>query len=251
MSGIQMSTFLTAEWRKLLMAQYAVKPKLLMPYLPHGLDFDLFEGQCYVSLVGFLFDKVRVRGFSVPLHTSFEEINLRFYVSRCEADGTKRRGVVFVREFVPRRAIAFVAKKIYEEPYLAIPTQHRFERSAERLDVCYDWKSGGRWHRFSASAYEPARTIEADSEEEFVTEHYWGYTKRSDGNTSAYEVQHPRWETYKLQSYEIAVDFGLLYGPEFAFLADQWVSSVLLAEGSAVTVHDGVGLPENVRGLPV
>ena len=85
----------------------------------------------------------------------------------------------------------------------------------------------------------PPQPIAPGSEEEFITEHYWGYTRRSDGSTSAYQVEHPRWQTYRLQSYEIAVDFEKLYGPQFAFLSEQFVSSVLLAEGSAVTVRSG------------
>jgi hypothetical protein len=238
------STFLTAEWRKLLMAQYVVKPKLLMPYLPRGLELDLFEGRCYVSLVAFHFERVRVKGLAIPRHTNFEEINLRFYVRRRETDGTFKRGVVFVREFVPRRAIAFVAKKVYEEPYLAIPTRHSYVPGGDTLAVNYGWKLGKKWHTLSANAYREPQTIASGSEEEFITEHYWGYTKRSHGSTSAYEVRHPRWETYQLQSYEIAADFGMLYGPSFGFLTDQWVESVLLAEGSAVSVHSGFRLPD-------
>jgi uncharacterized protein YqjF (DUF2071 family) len=233
------STFLTAEWRKLIMAQYDVKPKLLMPYLPKGVELDLYEGRCYVSLVAFLFDRVRLKGLPIPFHTRFEEINLRFYVRRTEPDGTYKRGVVFIREFVPRRAIAYVAKHLYEEPYAAIPTNHRIRLSSESLTVGYGWDLGGRSHSLSVEAAPIPHHILANSEEDFITEHYWGYTKRSDGTTSAYQVEHPSWQTYKPRSYEIAVDFGLLYGQSFAFLTDQWVSSVLLAEGSAVSVHSG------------
>jgi len=238
-----MYPFLTAEWRKLIMAQYTVKPKLLMPYLPRGLDLDLFhvgdEARCYVSLVAFLFDKVRVKGLAIPFHTRFEEINLRFYVRHKEPDGSIKRGVVFIREFVPRRAIAYVAKRFYEEPYLAIPTRHRIESSPTKLSAEYGWKIGNRWHDISVDAYPTPLKIAPGSEQEFITEHYWGYTKRSDGSTSAYEVQHPSWQTYKWQNYRIAVDFEKMYGPQFAFLTDQEVSSVLLAEGSAVSVHSG------------
>ena len=244
------STFLTAEWRKLILVQYAVKPKLLMPYLPRGVELDLFhpasgESRCYVSLVAFLFDRVRVKGFAVPMHTRFEEINLRFYVRRREEDGSLKRGVVFVREFVPRRAIAWVAKRFYEEPYLAVPTRSEISSDSKMLTAKYSWKLGGRWHTLSAAAYLPTQAIAPGSEEEFVTEHYWGYTKRSDGSASAYQVEHPRWQTYRLQSYEIAVDFEKLYGPEFGFLADERVSSVFLAEGSAVTVRSGFPLVTN------
>ena len=238
-----MSTFLTAEWRKLIMAQYEVATATLAPWLPSSLELDLYQNRCYVSLVGFLFDCVRVKGLPIPFHTRFEEINLRFYVRRKEPDGSIKRGVVFIREFVPRRAIAFIAKRFYEEPYIAIPTHHQIESSPESLNVSYSWELGGRSHSLSVKAAPTPLNIQPGSKEEFITEHYWGYTKRADGRTSAYQVEHPRWQTYNLQSYEIAVDFGILYGQSFAFLTDQWVSSVLLAEGSAVSVHSGSDLP--------
>jgi uncharacterized protein len=233
------STFLTAEWRKLIMVQYAIDPAILTPYLPSGLELDFYEGRCYVSLVAFLFDRVRLKGLPVPFHTRFEEVNLRFYVRRREPDGSVKRGVVFIREFVPRRAIAFVAKRFYEEPYTAIPTHHRIELSPESLNVGYGWELGGRSHSLAVEAAPIAQEIHPGSEEDFITEHYWGYTKRRDGSTSAYQVEHSHWQTYKPRSYEIAVEFGLLYGQTFAFLTDQSVSSVLLAEGSAISVHSG------------
>src|ERR1041385_5639833 len=89
--------FLTAEWTNILMLNYAVDPSLLEPLVPAGSALDMFEGKTYVSLVGFEFNRTRVLGFAVPFHQNFEEVNLRFYVRR----GLKR-GVVFVRELVPR-----------------------------------------------------------------------------------------------------------------------------------------------------
>ena len=247
-----MSTFLTAEWRKLIMAQYVVPPELLLPLLPSGVELDLYrspedpqdEGRCFVSLVAFLFDKVRLKGVPIPFHTRFEEINLRFYVRRQQPDGSLRRGVVFIREFVPRRAIARVARWLYEEPYTAVPAAHHIQHSARTLSVAYEWTLGGRSHRLSATASTPPADIRAGSEEEFLTEHYWGYTKRSRGPASEYAVQHPRWQTYSLQDYTIDVDFGVLYGPGFASLNGQPAQSVLLAEGSAVSVHSGTRLAE-------
>ncbi|HZQ44318.1 MAG TPA: DUF2071 domain-containing protein [Acidobacteriaceae bacterium] len=239
------SVFLTAEWRKLILVQYEVGPELLDPFLPRGVELDLYQptpggaARCYVSLVAFLFDNVRVKGVPIPLHTTFEEINLRFYVRRRNEDGSLRRGVVFVREFVPSRAIAWVAKRFYEEPYLAIPTVHEIGSANGIVTAKYGSKLGGRLHTLSAAGYLPPQAIAPGSEEEFITEHYWGYTKRSNGTTSAYQVEHPRWQVYRVQSYEIAIDFEKLYGPAFGFLTDQPVSSVVLAEGSAVTVRSG------------
>lgn len=244
------STFLTAEWRKLIMAQYEVPFVTLAPYIPRGLALDLYQPtpnaapRCYVSLVAFLFDDVRVKGHAIPFHTRFEEINLRFYVCRREPDGTLRRGVVFIREFVPRRSIAWVAHTIYDEPYRAVPTRHEISSINNTLTAKYSWKLRGRWHTLSAAAYLPSQPIAPGSEEEFVAEHYWGYTKRSNGTTSAYEVVHPHWQTYRLQSYEIAVDFEKLYGPTFAFLNHQPVASVLLAEGSEITVRSRTLQPQ-------
>lgn len=241
-----MSVFLTAEWRKLLMAQYTVEPAILIPHLPRGLELDLFhinnEERCYVSLVAFLFDRVRLKGLPIPLHTSFEEINLRFYIRCPQPDGAFRRGVVFIREFVPRRAIAFVAQRFYEEPYFAVPTGHSYKLMASSLSVEYWWKFGSRSHTFSAIASPTPIDITSGSEEEFITEHYWGYTRRSNNRTSEYEVQHPRWQMYRLSDHKIDVDLERLYGSTFDFLNDQPASSVLLAEGSPVSVSSGAHL---------
>ncbi len=241
-NGYVASTFLTAEWRKLIMAQYVVETATLAPWLPAGLEFDLYEGQCYVSLVGFLFDNTRLKGLRIPFHTRFEEINLRFYVKRMEADGTQKRGVVFVREFVPRAAISIIANTLYEEPYATLPTRCSIISTPQSLSVRYDWRHGKVWQSLAVEASPMAQPIEAGSEEEFITEHYWGYTKRRNGITSAYEVRHPRWQVYPVRNYEIVADFGALYGPAFAGLNGQQPASILLAEGSEVSVHSGVRL---------
>jgi uncharacterized protein YqjF (DUF2071 family) len=236
---MQMPTFLTAEWRKLVMAQYAVPPELLAPYLPAGVELDLFRSLAYVSLVGFLFDRTRVKGVAIPFHTRFEEINLRFYVKRREADGSTKRGVVFIRELVPRSAIATVARVLYEEPYLTARTLHTLEATPTQLSVSYSWHFGERWHSLAVDADPTAQPILPGTEEEFITEHYWGYTKRRSGRTSAYQVEHPRWLCYPIRNYRVEADFAALYGPEFGFLNEREPNSVLLAEGSAVSVYSG------------
>ena len=234
-----MSTFLTAEWRKLIMAKYEVAPETLAPWLPPGLELDLFHGRCYVSLVGFLFDRVRIKGLAIPFHTRFEEVNLRFYVTRTERDGTRKRGVVFIGEFVPRSAITLVARGLYEEPYTTLPTRHSFAASSSALNIHYAWKHSSRWHTLAAEAEPTPQPIAPGSEEEFITEHYWGYTKRTRGTTSEYAVQHPRWNMYPIQSHKIDADLGSLYGSAFASLDAAAPASILLAEGSAVSVSSG------------
>jgi hypothetical protein len=142
----------------------------------------------------------------------------------------------------PRRAIAFVARRFYEEPYTAIPTSHSIELTTGSLNVNYAWKLGARWHTLSVAADPTPEPITPASEEEFITEHYWGYTKRAEGSTSAYEVQHPRWQTYPVTHHEIDADFATLYGPTFTHLNHAQLANVLLTEGSAVSVHSGIRL---------
>lgn len=236
-------TFLTAEWRKLIMANYVVREEMLEPYLPAGTALDLYEGRSYVSLVGFLFENTRLKSIPIPFHRTFEEVNLRFYVKRTTASGELRRGVVFISELVPRFALRLVANAIYGENYASVPMSHRWSVDEEQQSVSYRWRRKGRWNELYVTAATRAQPIEAGSAEEFFTEHYWGYTKRGTW-TSEYEVRHPRWMTYPVLQHAIEVDFGSVYGAAFASLSERAPESVLLAEGSEVEVRSGVRLSD-------
>lgn len=235
-------TFLTAEWRKLIMANYAVEPELLEPYVPVGTMLDAYEGKCYVSLVGFLFRDVRIKSFAVPFHRTFEEVNLRFYVRHITPSGELRRGVVFLSELVPRLALQVVANTIYGENYDTMALRHEWSESAEERVVTYEWRPRNlkHWHELRVRADKRAQAIETGSAEEYFTEHYWGYTKRRGGWTSEYEVLHPRWKMYPILQHTINVDFGSFYGQQFESLGRRSPDSILLAEGSEIEVRSGV-----------
>jgi uncharacterized protein len=230
-------TFLTAEWRKLIMANYAVDKKILEPYLPHQTEIDLWNNTCYVSLVGFMFVNTKVKGIRVPCHVNFEEVNLRFYV-RHYSNGKWRRGVVFISEIVPKPMLAFVANTIYKEHYKAMRMRHAWQPSENNLRVEYKWKKE-RWHSISVNAEPVSQKIDPNSEAAFITDHYWGYTKIGEHETSEYSVEHPSWEVYPIKDYFIDVDFGKLYGADFKFLAAEKPLSVFLAEGSGIKVNSG------------
>jgi len=242
-----MSIFLTAEWRKLIMAQYAIDPALLTPYLPAGLELDLYRDptnpaanpDCFVSLVGFLFTHVRLKRIAIPFHTHFEEVNLRFYVKRTLPDGTARRGVVFISEIVPKHAITLVARALYGEAYSTARTRHTWTTTPTTFDVRYNWRHHGNWQSIAVQASPNPEPIAPNSLNEFITEHYWGYTRRRSGKTGEYGVAHPRWQVYPLRSAHIQADFGSLYGPTFAPLTQRLPDHVLLAEGSAIAIRSG------------
>ena len=229
-------SFLTAEWRKLAIANYVVDQALLYPYLPAGTEIDLFNGNCYVSLVGFLFKETRLLGIRVPFHANFEEVNLRFYVKYQEG-GLWKRGVCFIKEIVPKFALAFIANTVYKENYESMPMKHRFSETEQELSVEYQWKYKNEWQLFGVNSALTLSAIEEESEAEFITEHYWGYARYTDTVTNEYEVRHPRWMEYKVNSFNIAVDFELNYGKDFKFLNDKSPASVMLTEGSEITVE--------------
>jgi len=203
----------------------------------------MWNGNCYVSLVGFMFLHVKIKGMRIPWHTRFEEVNLRFYVKYF--DGTVwKRGVVFIREIVPRRAITLVANLLYGENYHTLPMRHSWNEDAEKLTVEYEWKTA-EWNRFAVTADKNAEDMKAGCEAEFVAEHYWGYTFINDLLTSEYEVVHPRWKCYDVKDYSVEVDFGQTYGEEFAFLSGQRPASVFLAEGSPISVQPGARIQKH------
>lgn len=231
-------TFLTAEWRKLIIANYEVPAEVLEKYLPLHTEPDAWNDVYYVSLVGFMFVNTKVKGLPIPFHINFEEVNLRFYVKNKDHHKELRRGVVFIKEIVPKPAVTFIANNLYRENYKTLRMKNKWHQEKELLSVEYHWKYG-RWHSMKAIAEFKPEDIKAGSEEEFITEHYWGYTKRNEHHTSEYKVVHPRWQVYKINSYNIDVDFGKLYGDDFKFLNNTVPKSVFLAEGSEVAVKKG------------
>jgi uncharacterized protein YqjF (DUF2071 family) len=231
--------FLSAEWRDLVMLNYEVEAGILRPYVPRGVELDTFEGRTFVSLVGFQFLRTKLYGFlAVPFHSNFDEVNLRFYVRRREGDEI-RRGVVFVRELVPRVAIAGLARLMYGEKYEACRMRHCIERSADGVAAEYRWEWHGRRFWLSAAAQgEPARVAEGTLEN-FITEHYWGYSAKSASETIEYRVSHEPWRMRVSTNARFEGDGEALYGAGFGEILRRPPDSAFIAEGSPVLVHTG------------
>ncbi len=228
-------SFLTAEWKKLAFANYKVSPSLLQPYVPVGTELDFWKGDCYISLIGFMFQKVKLLKLSIPFHMNFEEVNLRFYVKRKTSEGW-RRGVVFIKELVPLKALSWVANTVYNEHYETVPMKHTWVFDQDHQSITYRWKQQANWQTFCIKAALDAKPLENESKEEFITEHYFGYSKISASKTNEYQVHHPRWKHYKVIDADVNVDFVANYGPAFSFLNNEQPNSLILAEGSEVSV---------------
>lgn len=228
--------FLKAEWRKLLLVNYEVNPKILETYLPAGTKLDFWDNRCYISLVGFMFLNTKVKGIKVPRHINFEEVNLRFYVKRINESGEIRRGVVFLKEIVSKPMVTLIANKLFKENYETLAMSHLWEEKENSRTVKYVWYKGNRENLISVEAEKEAKGMSLDSKEFFITEHYWGYSKGKGNTANEYEVKHPSWKVYPVKKAAINVDFRLIYGEEFEFLNDKQPASVMLAEGSEISV---------------
>jgi uncharacterized protein len=256
-TAVPAPVFLTARWVHIVMASYELDPAVLQPLVPRGTELDLWEGRCFVSMVGFQFLDTRVLGVRIPFHGDFEEVNLRFYVKR-EVAGEARRGVVFIKEIVPRRAVAWTANAFYNERYVTMPMSredgmHATRSAAPALcggaapeprTLAYNWQHRGAWQRLGVTLTGDGHLPDPSSEEAFITEHYWAYTVQRDGSTHEYQVEHPRWRVWQSTNLELRCDAAALYGAPFTPCFDQTPSSCFVADGSAVVVRRGRAVAE-------
>jgi uncharacterized protein len=234
--------FLTAEWLHLVLLNYVVPPALLEPLVPRGTELDLWHGEAYVSVVGFVFANTRVRGVAIPFHQTFEEVNLRFYVKR-RVDDDERRAVTFVRELVPRLAIAVTARLMFNEPYLHLAMSHQLDLNPSAPTRAeYRWTSEGASSAVVGDGWGEPAVPAADSEEAFMTQRHWGYTRQRDGSTVEYYVAHPVWGVSRIGRGSLDGDPTSVFGPDFAAIFTRPPSSAFFADGSAVAVHDPVRL---------
>lgn len=230
-----MVNFLRAKWENIIMANYAVPIKTLKPYVPQGVEVDTYQGKAYLSLVGFLFKNTKIFGIPIPNLGNFEEVNLRFYVYRKEGNSI-RRGVVFINETVPYKAVAWIANKLYKEHYTTVKTKSEVEINQQRKSVTYQWLVNKKWNTIGVEAELAGNKMTEDSFEHYIFEHYYGYTKLNENSTEEYHIHHPSWLINKVINAKVDCDFKAHYGNDFAFLNNSQPSNVFMAEGSAIEV---------------
>jgi len=249
------SKFLTATWHHLIMANYQVEPKLLLDLVPRGTELDSWNGKHFVSVVGFHFLNTRVLGLPIPWHRNFEEVNLRFYVRR-HVGNEVRRGVVFIREIVPKWAIAWVANTLYNERYSAMPmaSSDRVLTGSSDSDcsdevpreITYRWRTKlartktFRWNGISATTSGRPTVPAQNTEANFITEHYYGYVTQRDGSTMEYRVEHPSWNVWDVSSCVLDCDIETVYGREWVETVSGVPHSAFVAVGSDIVVRRGV-----------
>jgi uncharacterized protein len=231
--------FLSAEWRDLVMLNYEVDRALLEAYVPAGTVLDSFNGKTYVSLVAFQFRHTKLFGsLAIPFHADFDEVNLRFYVHR-NVGNEDRRGVVFIAEIVPKWAVAKIARLAYGENYVCLPMKHRIHMNGAAKTAEYEWQLNGAWCRlYAQTSAAPMRAAEG-SLEQFITEHYWGYSAKRNAEALEYHVSHVPWNVLTNSSAGFEGYAGSLYGSELGTVLQRRPDSAFIADGSPVIVSTG------------
>jgi uncharacterized protein len=123
---------------------------------------------------------------------------------------------------------------------------HQIQKSSADSEnvqsAAYFWKFRNRDNFLQiVTRGEPQLLVEG-SEQEFITEHYWGCSVQRDGSTLEYRVEHPRWRIWESQTAELHSNVVHLYGEQFGDVLSQPPSSAFLAEGSEIKVYKGVKL---------
>lgn len=228
--------FVAARWRNVALLSWPVADELLEQLLPGGLEIDHWGGAAYISLVGLWFDDLRVFGIPAPARR-YEEVNLRFYVRRPQCADGGGPGVIFIRQLVPHRMTAFLARRIYGEPFLSVPMWHRFggADAADPAGACrveYGWRSPGRQEGFWLESDAEPGYAARGSLEEFLTARYWGYNGKPGAGARAYNLIRPPWLIRRAGVWGLDCDFVSWYGADLGSVMAAPPASTLLASGS-------------------
>ena len=219
------------------MLNYEIEPALLQPFVPRGTELHSFEGRTYVSLVGLRFAHTKLFGLiSVPFHSDFDEVNLRIYVRRREGSEI-RRGVMFIREIVSLPAVTFLARMAFAENYRTLPLRHSIDLTDSGGSIEYSWKAKQLLFRIHAQTQGTSSLAANGSLEQFISEHYWGYSRRRDGRSLEYHVAHEPWRIWRASNAAFEGDGAALYGSDFGSVLSWPPRSAFIADGSAVLVY--------------
>jgi hypothetical protein len=146
---------------------------------------------------------------------------------------------VFIAEIVPRQAIAITARLIYGENYRCLPMKHDIRTADSKKAATYQWKLKTKWCSLAAHATGTPDLPQKGSLEQFITEHYWGYSAQRGRRSLQYHVLHAPWRVWRSKSAGFEGEASELYGGDLGRVVQGRPSSAFIAEGSTVTVFRG------------
>ena len=229
---------MAADFQYLVFLNYHVDRNLLSSRIPEGVQLQLFNGKAYISIVAFLFKNLQVAGIPAPFHQQFEQVNLRFYVKQGTA-AAEKRGVVFIREIVPKTLLANTAQVLFHEKYVSVPMSHRYQIDESPLnEVEYSWQTERKDCSVRAVFEKNWSYPEQNSAEHFFTDRAFSFTRMKDGTTREMIVEHPLWRTAPVKEAKTEYDIPEVFGTEFVPYLTLQPASAFIAEGSSVSLKD-------------
>ncbi len=223
-------TFMTGNWEDLIISTFEVSKNSLENYLPNNTELDLYNGKALISMVAFSFTKVKFFGVKIPFHQQFGQINFRFYV-KSKIDGTI--GVVFIREFAPKPMMAFIANKIYNEPFFYRKIHRNKTVSEHKVVLNYRYKNID----IKATSSLETQGLKENTLDHFVVDRYIAFVKKNNTETYQYKINHKPWKLYKTET--VSTDKAILTMLPIAFKNAKQISTYVV-DGSSISVEKGI-----------
>ena len=234
-----MKLSLATEFRKVALINYIVPPEILDKYLPKHTEPDLYNGNCYISLVGFHVHNLKLNDIKLPVIKDFEEIDLQIYVKRFNG-ASWVKGVVVISRIFEQPGLTVLTNTIFKTNYNSYPTRGEVKQTEEQLEVKYSWEYKDISQSFSVISSHLAAPYDKNSEAAFLLDRPFGFIKAGEEETYQYTINHASWHLYTVEEYSVDVDFSRQFDPTFNILNSRVPQSVMLTEGSSVEIGENV-----------
>jgi hypothetical protein len=117
--------------------------------------------------------------------------------------------------------------------------RHIIETEGSSKTAEYRWQLGEQWCRLSVQTGGLPTHPREGSLEQFITEHYWGYSSQRTGDSLEYHVSHVPWQVWAATKAGFEGDASALYGRELATILQRSPECAFVADGSPVIVFRG------------
>ena len=230
---------ISSEFRKVALLNYIIPQEVIEKYLPKHTKPDLYNGNCFISLVGFQVKKLKLNDVKVPLIKDFDEIDLQIYVKHFNG-ASWEKGVVVISRIFDQPGLAPLTNTIFQTNYISHPSKSEVKEDQHGLEVKYSWQFDGKEQSFSVKSNNLAAPYDKGTEAAFILDRSLGFIRVTEEETLKYPVTHASWHLYTVEEYAVDVDFSRQYDPALNLLNSRIPHSVILTEGSTVEIGENV-----------
>ena len=197
---------MTMRWHDLLFLHWPVRPELIRPLIPEGLELETFDGSAWIGIVPFRMTGVRPRYVPEVAALAFPELNVRTYVWT-----PGRSGVWFFSLDAANRIAVRAARSFYGLPYYDAQMTVRSERETVHYQSSRLEKTPAA-AEFDAS-YRPVGPVYRSALgtiDRWLTDRYCLYAVDRSGRLAYAEIHHAPWP---LQPAEVELRVNTMTDP--------------------------------------